>query len=449
MKNFPNVILIFSKSPVLKNILGIGLSRFLGIFTNFLLIGVIYRYFGNEELNGIWLTVSSVLTWITFFDFGMGNSLRNKLTESILKKDYEASNKYISTTYILMLIPTVIVVFIGAIIAFTIDWIGIFNISSIEISEEYLSIFIFTVITLFSFNFYFSLVYAVFHALYKSYIISVMQLCTNIVNILIILLLMFLGINDLIILGNIYISTSIIILIISTIYIFKLKKNNLSFSVRFFYKPYIKDIFSVGIKFLILQLAIIVLFNTDNFLISKFLGAQHVTTYELTYKLMSINTILLGIVLTPIWTKVIRDSSMNNVKELKNTFLKLFKFYLLLILSVILMGFLTPFIMKIWTGDHLNIAKSLILFMMVFTIIHMWCNIFQNILNGLNKLRIQMYCYGIATIINIPVSIFLIQNTTLGVTAIIIGTIISLCIPAIILPIYTFNFIKKLDNSFL
>lgn len=84
--------------------------------------------------------------------------------------------------------------------------------------------------------------------------------------------------------------------------------------------------------------------------------------------------------------------------------------------------------------------------MIIFTAVHMWSNIFQNILNGLNLLNVQVITFGIATIINIPISIWLVINTHLGVSGIITGTIISLCVPAIILPIYTFKYFLKNIN---
>ncbi|MBO0996445.1 oligosaccharide flippase family protein [Bacillus sp. SD075] len=429
--------------PVIRNIFGIGVFRALGVLTNFLLIGLVYRYFSNDEINGIWLTISSILTWMTFFDFGMGNSLRNKLTESISKNDSKLSNMYISTTYILMIIPTIIIIISACISAHFIDWITLFGIDDNIISNEYLILFVCVVFILYSMNFYLSIVFAILHAIYKSYIISGVQTLVNIVNIFFIFVLYLLNVNDLIILGCIYIGTSVVVLVLTTIWIFKVNKQNLTFSFKYFNKSLIKDIFNVGLKFLVLQLSIIVLFNTDNFLISKFIGVEEVTSYQLLYKLLSVNTIILGIVLTPIWTKVLRDVTDNNLNENKKTFSKLLLIFSLLVIGVIVMGFLAPLIINVWTGSNIIIPKILTILMVVFTIFHMWCNIFQNMLNGLNKLNIQILCYGIATITNIPLSIYLVQYTDLGVSAIILGTIFSLLVPSIILPIYTFRYFNK------
>ncbi|WP_186326791.1 MATE family efflux transporter [Cytobacillus oceanisediminis] len=416
----------------------------LGILSNFLLVGLVYRYLISEELNGIWLTISSILTWITFFDFGMGNSLRNKLTESITNKNGILSNMYISTTYILMIFPTLIIIIISITVAFLFDWRSFFNIHSTIITNYYLALFISIVSILYSLNFYLSILNAILHAIYKSYLISGIQLLVNIINIVIISALLFLNIRDLILLGFFYIGTSVISLIISTVLLFKFNKYELKFSFKYFNGKLIKDIFNLGLKFLVLQLAIIVLFNTDNVLISKFVGVEQVATYQLVNKLLSLNTIVLGILLTPIWTKIIKDHTNRRFEEIKGTINKLLIIFFVLIIGVMIIGFFSTKLINLWVGSNLHFPNKLIKYMVVFTILHMWCNIFQSILNGINKLKVQVYSYGIATIINIPLSIFLVKNTGLGVSAIILGTIFSLLLPSFILPLYTIGYFKKI-----
>ncbi|MBQ5911837.1 MAG: hypothetical protein IIW93_01920, partial [Bacteroidaceae bacterium] len=66
----------------------------------------------DSETYGVWLTISSMVAWISFFDVGLGNGLKNKLAEALAQKDTELGKKYVSTTYALMtliFIPLMIV----------------------------------------------------------------------------------------------------------------------------------------------------------------------------------------------------------------------------------------------------------------------------------------------------------------------------------------------------
>ena len=63
----------------------------------------------DKEAYGVWLTLASVITWITLFDLGLSNGLTNKLSEAFAKDDINLAKTYISTTYSFMV---VIVVFL-------------------------------------------------------------------------------------------------------------------------------------------------------------------------------------------------------------------------------------------------------------------------------------------------------------------------------------------------
>ena len=55
-----------------------GLSILIGL----LYVPLLLNYLTQEKY-GIWLTLTSILGWFSYFDIGLGNGLRNKLAESI------------------------------------------------------------------------------------------------------------------------------------------------------------------------------------------------------------------------------------------------------------------------------------------------------------------------------------------------------------------------------
>jgi O-antigen/teichoic acid export membrane protein len=64
-------------------------------------IPLMIRYLGQEEF-GVWSTLLSILTWVTFFDLGLGNGLRNKLAESLAKHKINQGKEFISSAYSLI-----------------------------------------------------------------------------------------------------------------------------------------------------------------------------------------------------------------------------------------------------------------------------------------------------------------------------------------------------------
>ena len=84
-----------------KNVIQMFVIRGFSILIGFVLLPVTIGYV-NSETYGIWLTISSMVAWISFFDIGIGNGLKNKLAEALAQDDYELGRKYVSTTYAIL-----------------------------------------------------------------------------------------------------------------------------------------------------------------------------------------------------------------------------------------------------------------------------------------------------------------------------------------------------------
>ena len=65
-----------------KNILYSAILKVIGLTCSLLIVPVTLGYL-NDEVYGIWLTMSSILYWFAFFFFFFGNGKRNYLTVAI------------------------------------------------------------------------------------------------------------------------------------------------------------------------------------------------------------------------------------------------------------------------------------------------------------------------------------------------------------------------------
>ncbi len=71
------------------------------LILSFLMVPLNLEYLGNLKY-GIWATLFSIISWVTFFDLGLGNGMKNKVTEALSKKDFQSAREYISTAYFLI-----------------------------------------------------------------------------------------------------------------------------------------------------------------------------------------------------------------------------------------------------------------------------------------------------------------------------------------------------------
>ena len=58
----------------------------------------------TRKMYGIWLTLSSIMMWMYFFDGGFTLGLRNKLTEALANNDYAKGKSLVTTTYVVMIL---------------------------------------------------------------------------------------------------------------------------------------------------------------------------------------------------------------------------------------------------------------------------------------------------------------------------------------------------------
>ena len=91
----------------IKNILLKPVSMILTlVYTPMLL-----SYLGDEKY-GVWATLLSIITWISYCDIGIGDGLRILLTKELTKEKYEEAKKSVSTAYIILTAIAVVLLII-------------------------------------------------------------------------------------------------------------------------------------------------------------------------------------------------------------------------------------------------------------------------------------------------------------------------------------------------
>src|SRR5947208_15822194 len=81
-----------------KNIVTGFLIKGISIVISFLLVPMTIHYVNTSQY-GIWLTLSSIITWMSFFDIGFTQGLRNKFGDARAQGNLLLVRIYVSTTY--------------------------------------------------------------------------------------------------------------------------------------------------------------------------------------------------------------------------------------------------------------------------------------------------------------------------------------------------------------
>ncbi|MGL5623340.1 MATE family efflux transporter, partial [Cetobacterium sp.] len=138
---------------LLLNILSNFIFKGLGIGLSFISIPIMLKYLDKDNY-GLWILILSITNWIYTFDIGIGNGLKNRLAESLSKKNENEAKKYIATSYFFVTIISIIFLLISWIFLENIILTKLLNIT--YLSNDELNKIIFINIGFVCINFVFS-----------------------------------------------------------------------------------------------------------------------------------------------------------------------------------------------------------------------------------------------------------------------------------------------------
>ena len=132
----------------------------------------------------------------------------------------------------------------------------------------------------------------------------------------------------------------------------------------------------------------IIIFSTDNLIISRFLGPREVAGYDIVLKLFQVIITFSVILQDPFWalySEAYKNKDFNWIKKTLKKWNLLFIPFTLLVLILMLLA--KP-IIKIWLQKDLEIPMNLIIFMGIFVIVRVYGIIYMYFLNGIGKIKI-------------------------------------------------------------
>ncbi len=425
-----------------KNIVGSLVIKGASIAIGLVLVPLTIHYI-NPSQYGIWLTLSSMIAWISFFDIGFTHGLRNKFAEARAKGDDQAVRIYISTTYYYV---SVIFISLWLVLLFINQFITWHSLLSLPPAmEKEVSQLAMLVFTYFCFQFIFRVISTILTADQQPAKASLLDMLGQLLSLILIFLLTRFTTGSLLYLGLSVGIAPVLILLAANIYFFKTKFRHYTPSLKFVKKEYAKDIMQLGLKFFVLQIAAIIQFETSLFLIAYFFQTENVTYYSIAYRYFSVLLMGFTILLSPLWSSVTDAYNKGESDWIKNAVKK----YLYILLPFVLVGLImltfSDKIYTLWVGKEVasHISFKVSAFCLLFFSTTMFASVFVSVINGIGALRIQFFAAIVASVVFIGLSVLLIRQFNMGVEAVIISTIASNVFGYIIAPIQYYNIFYK------
>lgn len=423
---------------VKKNMIALFAVKGYSIVINLTLVPVTLHLL-NEYKYGVWITLFNVLGWISFFDIGVGNGLRNKFAEAMAKGQVKEAREYVSTAYIVIcgIALTLIALFI--IPWHLVDWARVFNVTpglANEISWLVGIAFVLTAI-----QFCLKLLGTILTANHQP---AIADLIVSISNTFI-LLAFIVGkkwvTDNLSGIGLVYTLTPILVFLIASIILFSTRLHKVRPSFGYFKKEKIKSLFGLGFRFFVVQIAVLVIFQTDTIIITHTLSPNDVTSYNIAFRYFGMVSMFAALVMTPLWSAYTEAAAKNDYAWIKQVIKKLLKGLAPVALIIFILFISAGTIIPLWLNYPMSLSGVLMAGMAAYTFISVYNNIFSIVLNGLSLTNIQMATSIMGMLVNIPLSIYFARQ--FGNGGVILATIISLSFFTVLGTVQTYQFLKN------
>lgn len=423
-----------------KNIIRSAIYKGANVLFNFLVVREAIAFFGKDDY-GIWLAVLAFFTWFSSLEFGVSSSLRNNITKSYTDEklaDVKAiiTKGYVSLGYIFLL---VILLFVISLFFTPIEHLFIGNNKTISNLTFVLLISSILYFSHFIFFYLHGILLAVHYAR-STYLIVAIQ---NAILLLGLIMFRKFEFNPSLLLICVWFSfVPFIVWLVASIICYSNILKDIRPSLRSIHFSFRDSFKGLNRSFFIIQVCTLIIFSTDNIIIVNYLNSTEVSIYNVVFKYFNLLLVIFNLIIVPFWASFTESYYKNDRVWIVNSFKKLILFWIgILILGLIMVIIYRPAI-QLWIGEDLSISFSLILYMCASVLLTSWNNIFIFFLRAITKVNLQMKLVLFSAIINIPLSIYLINY--FNSTGVIIATCIALLPLSILLPIQCYSVLKKM-----
>ena len=416
-----------SKKSLINILLSFG-AKGITIITQLMIVPLTINYVNSTQY-GIWLTLSSIIAWIGFFDLGFGNGMRNKVAEAKAKDNIMLAKQYVSTTYFAIGLMVVALLLLIEFINVFIDWSTVLK---VDISYNIELCKVFAALTAF---FCLDMVAKLFKSLLQAEqmpgIASLIDVCGQLLSLVTILLLTKFSEGSLLRLAIFYSGIPALTLLFVSSFAFRFTYfKEYAPHISYVRKYLIKDIMNIGIQFFVIYICMLVIFQIINVVISRELGPDSVTEYNIAHKYFNIAHSVMIIILSPFWSAYTDAYHKKDYQWMKKAKRLLERIWICEVFAVIIMVMIAPWFYKMWIGGSVSVKSSLTIGMALFLLAHSIGAVYMYMINGIGKIRVQLIVYVVFALISLPMMLY--SCRALGLLGILIAPTIVYTFQAIL-----------------
>lgn len=391
------------------------------------------------EIYGTWLTIASISTWMVFFEFGLGSGLKNQLGRALANNDEVHGKELVSTAYVAIFL---IVIALSLIFWGFKDFINWNSLLGSTLNANILNQFVSIMVSGFLLIFILKLIGNVASAHQDPYIEKLINTSTSISAFITISILLLLNATNIVTVSFWWTFSSVLVWIVFSLTLYSKRYKSVCPEIRLINKRHLKSLIGIGLQFFLIQISLVIINGSTNFIIAHYISATDVVVYNAAYKLFSISNILYSIIIAPTWPAFVDAIEKKDTIWIKRTVRRMIKIWIGITLCMALILIFSDKIFQLWIGDKVAIPILLSFILFVYFTGTTFGGIFNMYVNAQGRLKTQVICWVCIMVLYIPLVISLIKYTDLGIYSVPLGLLLTNIYYVIIAPLQYRHFIR-------
>jgi O-antigen/teichoic acid export membrane protein len=379
------------------------------------------RYLGPQRY-GIWVTISSMVVMLSVMDLGVANTLTTMISRAYAHGDKVEARRYYATAYWISAGIAALLGLVALLVWPHLNWGGLFRVTDPGLARQ-VSLCIAIALAFFLLSLPLNLVNRVLSGYQQTQITNYFALLSSVMGLGAILAVIGLH-GSLVMLMLVYSATLMAGTLILNGWV------NLWDRPWMFPKPsavdrtVVRSLLGSGMGFFLLQIAGLIVFNSDNLVISHYLGAANVVPYSVTWKLAGYAAVLTTAIFPSLWPAYAEAYERGDYAWVRKTFWHGARLAMgtVAVAVVALVVFGRPLI-RWYVGAPAVPSEILLVAICAWTLMSTGMDLEACFLAAINRVKMQGVLGIVAAGLNLWLSIVLVKR--IGSLGVVLGTIIS------------------------
>jgi O-antigen/teichoic acid export membrane protein len=360
-------------------------ARGLRIVTTLVTVPLTLHYLGPERY-GMWLTISSAITFFSFLDLGIGNALVNLVARAAGREDTKGVRAAVSSALLLLSVMVLALSALFALLYPLVPWPRLFNVTSaLAVREAGQAAAVF--FGCWAATLVVRLAFRVNQSLQEIHLTNVWEALGNLVGLGLVILFIHqeLGLPWLVLALA---GSPVLAGVGNAVELFAFRHRQYRPALRESSAHSMRLLVRMGGWFLLMQVGYQLVMNSSNIVVTQLLGPEHVPELAVPARLFALLGMLLNVMVMPLWAAYVEAIARGDMAWVRGTLRQSIVLTLKLSLApaVVLVALGRPLV-ALWVGEAVTPSLSLMIALGLWFVLVGFNESLSVFFNGANAVR--------------------------------------------------------------